>query len=282
MKRFLCLIVFSLLYFNSSYAKNVTLTCKVNNPKINFEINDRVFDTKNGHYVTIKKRAGLETNNTKYKFSTMFKENNKFTFFWQDQDRLQPFEGDVLKNYSVGDMLLMPIIKWTHEDPKKLSTLSVQEFIDGMLVHVCVPKLEKEYSKKEFKELIKRSKNLTSFELIETYARESKDKTLKLENRIIQKEIAFNQKIKENHDIDHSFSFEDKSGNKISKNNDDGLWNKFWGAVGWVLYEHGEDIFNLAVDLKYGTTQTTQTPKMYCTSQRVGNSKIVHTTCRQR
>ena len=25
-------------------------------------------------------------------------------------------------------------------------------------------------------------------------------------------------------------------------------WNKFWEAVGWVLYEHGDEIFAAAVD----------------------------------
>ena len=278
-KKFLFTILFTLVLSGGVSANIVSLSCKVNNSEIDFEINDRVFDIKKGIYITIKKQRGLEINYIKHKFPNSFS-NDKFTFIWSEQSRLKPFNIEVLKDYSVRDMLLMPIIKWTHEDPDKLSIFDINEFIDGMLVHSCSSNQEKEYSKKEFKKLLKKSKNTTSFELIETYALETKEKTQKLQKRILEKEVAFNKSLKME-DIDHSFSFENKSGQKISKNNENGRWEKFWSTVGFIMYEYGDVILEAAINAKYGAPQKTNTPKMKCVSQRVGSSKIVHTTCRQ-
>jgi len=105
-----------------------------------------------------------------------------------------------------------------------------------------------------------------------------------------------------NKDVKMTFSYESESGQKVNK---DSKWNKFWEAVGWVLYEHGDEILDAAIDAYYGTnnqanasgtrcvsqrvgnsqiihTNCNGGQRMYCTSQRVGNSKIVHTNCRAR
>ena len=273
-------MVLGLLWSGNAYAQIRTLSCTVNNPEINFEINDRIFDIKKGHYISIKKRTGSETKYTLNKFSELF--SNKFKMAASFRGRLQPFEGKLLKDYPATDLLLMPLVHWNNEDNFDPNSrfIWIKEFIDEMLVHACVELTEKNYSKKEYKKLKKKTKTTTAFELIETYARESKDTTSKLEARIIEKEKSLNQVVKKQ-DINHTFSFEDKSGQKISKNSGDGLWKQFWGTVGYVLYEYGDIILDAAIEAKYGSTQQTNTPKMKCVSQRVGSSKMVHTTCRQ-
>ena len=85
-----------------------------------------------------------------------------------------------------------------------------------------------------------------------------------------------------NHDVELTFSYENQNGQKMTKTNEESTWTKFWGTVGWILYEYGDEILEAAINAKYGVASDTQTPKMYCVSQRVGSSKIVHTTCRQR
>ena len=82
-------------------------------------------------------------------------------------------------------------------------------------------------------------------------------------------------------DIKMSFSYEDKQGQVIKKDNQDSMWRKFWGGVGYVLYEYGDIILNAAIEAKYGSPQQTNTPRMKCVHQRVGSSAMVHTTCRQ-
>ena len=91
-----------------------------------------------------------------------------------------------------------------------------------------------------------------------------------------------------------SFSYQSKSGENINK---ESKWNKFWGAVGYIISEHGEEIINAAVDLKYGTSNSTTSsgscvttrngnvihqhcPGMYCSYVKVGN--VVHRNCRQK
>ncbi len=93
---------------------------------------------------------------------------------------------------------------------------------------------------------------------------------------ILQKEA------KEKENIELTFSYENSNGEKIEKTNKDGFLKKFWESAAWVLYNHGDEILNAIVDAKYGTTANTSTPRMYCVSQRVGSSKIVHTNCRQK
>ena len=280
MKKLLAIVVLGLLWCNIGYAQIRAFSCTVNNPEINFEINDRIFDIKKGHYISIKKRTGSETEYTLNKFSEVL--SNKFKMAASSRERLKPFEGKVLKNYPATDLILMPLVHWNNEDNFDPNSrfIWIKEFIDEMLVHTCLERTEKNYSKKEYKKLKKKTKTITAFELIETYARESKDTSSKLEARIIEKEKSLNQVVKKQ-DINHSFSFEDKSGQKISKNNEDGLWKKFWGTVGYVLYEYGDVILDAAIEAKYGSPQQTNTPRMKCVSQRVGSSKMVHTTCRQ-
>jgi len=82
---------------------------------------------------------------------------------------------------------------------------------------------------------------------------------------------------KKQEDIDMKFSYESESGvvaNKESK------WNKFWGAVGYIMHEHGEEIINLAVDAYFGTSSTTSSANTRCVAQRVGNSSVMHMNCR--
>ena len=211
MKKFLAIVVLGLFWSNIGYAQIRTLSCSVNNPDINFEINERIFDIKKSTYIIIKKRAGAETEYILNKLAVS-SEDSKLIIS-SHQDRLVPFKGSVMKEYPVSDMLLLPIVKWNNEDnfDPKSRFIWIKEFIDDMLVHTCVEQTEKSYSKKEFKKLKKNSKLVSAFEIIETYARESKDKTLKLETRIIEKEKSLNEIVKKQ-DINHSFSFEDKSG----------------------------------------------------------------------
>ena len=75
------------------------------------------------------------------------------------------------------------------------------------------------------------------------------------------------------------FSYDSNSGQRVDG---DTKWKKFWGSVAWIIDEYGEEILDAAITAKYGTTQTTDTGRMYCSSQRVGTSKIVHTNCRQK
>ena len=82
---------------------------------------------------------------------------------------------------------------------------------------------------------------------------------------------------KKQEDIDMKFSYESESGvvaNKESK------WNKFWGAVGYIMHEHGEEIINLAVDAYFGTSSTASSSNTRCVAQRVGNSSVMHMNCR--
>ena len=81
-----------------------------------------------------------------------------------------------------------------------------------------------------------------------------------------------------------TFSYESKSGKKMNK---ESKWDKFWQGVGWVLYEHGDEIFALALDLKYdtnlsgyNTTNQVSTNRggLKCVSQRAGT--VVHQNCK--
>ena len=95
-------------------------------------------------------------------------------------------------------------------------------------------------------------------------------------------------------DLEMTFSYESRTGEKITKDN---KWNKFWQGVGWILSEHGEEILNAAIDLKYGTSKSTggsgnctatrsgnviheHCPNMYCSYVKVGN--VIHRNCRQK
>ena len=98
---------------------------------------------------------------------------------------------------------------------------------------------------------------------------------------VSMQEYILQKKAKEKEDIKMTFSYENSQGQTIQKDNKDSLWKQFWGTVGYVLYEYGDIILDAAIEAKYGSPQQTQTPRLKCVSQRVGSSKMVHTTCRQ-
>ena len=93
------------------------------------------------------------------------------------------------------------------------------------------------------------------------------------------------KRAKEENDIEMSFSYETESGENINK---ESKWNKFWGGVAYIISEHGEDILNLAIDLKYDTnysgynTTTNQVSSnrggLRCVAQRVGT--VTHQNCK--
>jgi len=91
-------------------------------------------------------------------------------------------------------------------------------------------------------------------------------------------------KAKKEENIDLKFNYETSSGQKISQ---DSKWTKFWKGTAWILSEHGEDIFNVILDLKYGTNYsgynssdevTNVRNTLRCTGQRVGN--MIYENCR--
>jgi len=89
-------------------------------------------------------------------------------------------------------------------------------------------------------------------------------------------------KLKEKENIELKSEYESKSGEKITK---DGKWQKFWSGVGWILQNHGQDIFNVILDVKYGTNysgfneqKVTSSARLRCTHQRVGD--IIYQNCR--
>ena len=89
-------------------------------------------------------------------------------------------------------------------------------------------------------------------------------------------------KAKEQENIKIEFSYESKSGQTINK---ESKWTKFWQGAAWILYEHGDDIFKVILDLKYDTnysgyfTKTaSNTQRLRCTGQRVGD--VIYENCR--
>ena len=97
-------------------------------------------------------------------------------------------------------------------------------------------------------------------------------------------EFVLASKTKSKENINMAFSYESKSGEKVNK---ESKWNSFWKGAAWILYEHGEEIFNLALDLKYGTnysgynsTTKTNVGRSSCTAQRIGN--VIHEHCSDR
>ncbi len=270
----------SLLITNMSFASIITFNCSSNNQNAEYEINERIFDTQ-GYYLTVKKRKDFEVEYLLFKFSNSlgFK---KFIYITSYQARLKPIKQEVLKHYSVRDLSLMPIVYWIHEDPLDInSNFHIEEKIDGQLANTCRKKIDKNYTEKEYVDFKMKTKKISPFELIEDYANDTKYKTIDLSKRIYEKELDFNEEIRKKN-IDHAFIFEDKNGQTISRNSNDSSWNKFWGVIGYIISEHGEELLAMAIDAKYGNTSRVQTPKMYCVSQRVGKSRTVHTHCRQR
>lgn len=92
------------------------------------------------------------------------------------------------------------------------------------------------------------------------------------------------KRAKEKNDIELSFSYETESGENINK---ESKWDKFWGGVGYIISEHGDEILALALDLKYdtnlsGSNTTNQVNAniggLRCVSQRVGT--VTHQNCK--
>lgn len=103
------------------------------------------------------------------------------------------------------------------------------------------------------------------------------------ENAKLQENILIT-KAKKEENINLEFNYETSSGQKIKK---ESKWTKFWQGVGWILYEYGDEIFALALDLKYDTNysgynSTTEVSSnrggLRCVSQRVGT--VVHQNCK--
>ena len=297
MKKLLGIIVLGLLLSGNAYAEIKLFECIAVKDNSIYDKNVRLFDTKKGTYILIKKKSNSEI---KYMItqisgddpSNMFKYKKFKEIF--DRSRLFPYKQKLWDDYTFRDWLLLPFVTWA--DPASpYAYWKHPNNTEGSLVllesmespdykskgHICKENKNEKISKKEFKKIKKKSKSISAFELIADLSEDLEFMPNEVSQRIIDKEQEVNEKIQKANDINHSFIFEDKVGNKISRNKEDGLWQKFWGTVGWVLYEHGDDILNLAVDLKYGTSQETQTPRMYCVSQKVGK-KMVQTSCRQR
>jgi len=91
-------------------------------------------------------------------------------------------------------------------------------------------------------------------------------------------------KAKEQENIEVEFNYETSSGQKITK---ESKWTKFWQGAAWILYEYGDEIFAVILDLKYDTNYSglnttnqvsTNRGGLRCVSQRAGT--VVHQHCK--
>lgn len=89
---------------------------------------------------------------------------------------------------------------------------------------------------------------------------------------------------KKKENIDLKFNYETSSGQKINR---ESKWTKFWQGAAWILYEHGDEIFKVILDLKYDTNLSGYNTKnevaksrsgLRCTGQRVGD--MIYENCR--
>jgi hypothetical protein len=93
------------------------------------------------------------------------------------------------------------------------------------------------------------------------------------------------KRAKEENDIEMSYSYVSQSGENITK---ESKWDKFWGGVAYIISEHGEDILNLAIDLKYDTNYSSSSNTtnqissnkggLRCIAQRAGT--VTHQNCK--
>jgi hypothetical protein len=97
-----------------------------------------------------------------------------------------------------------------------------------------------------------------------------------------EEEQILRDKLKAKANLDLNSTYESKSGKKINK---DSKWTKFWEGIGWILHEHGDELFKVILDVKYGTNYAgykTETPnngaRIRCTGQRVGD--YIYENCR--
>jgi hypothetical protein len=88
---------------------------------------------------------------------------------------------------------------------------------------------------------------------------------------------------KKKENIDLKFNYETSSGQKIDR---ESRWTKFWQGAAWILYEHGDEIFKVILDLKYDTNLSGYNTKnevaknrsgLRCTGQRVGD--MIYENC---
>ena len=299
MKKLSLYVFLGLMWCNVGIAEIKIFECIAVKDNSIYEKNTRLLDTKKGTYISIKKKNNSEIKYIINQIPGEIEDNHKFKKFkkW-DRNRLHPFDQKLLNDFGVDDWLVLPFVTWgfpsspyvhweypNNTDDSLILLESFESLVRGAeyrsRAHICKEEKNEKMSKKQFKKIKKKSITISAFELISDLSEEVESIPKDVAQRIIDKEQELNQKIKKTHGIDHSFTFENKAGNKISRNNEDSLWKKFWGTVGWVLYEYGDEILDLAIELKYGTSKQTQTPRMYCISQRVGKT-MVQTSCRQR
>tara|TARA_B100000780_G_C21094093_1_gene441119 strand:+ start:550 stop:1683 length:1134 start_codon:yes stop_codon:yes gene_type:complete len=91
------------------------------------------------------------------------------------------------------------------------------------------------------------------------------------------------KRAKKDENIDLKFDYASRSGKKINK---ESKWTKFWQGAAWILYEHGDEIFKVILDLKYDTNYsgyntsnktTNNRSGLRCTGQRVGD--MIYENC---
>jgi len=301
MRKILGILILGLFCCNVGVAQIKYFDCLAVKDNSIYEKNVRLFDTKKGAYISIKKKNNSET---KYTINQITGDDlskpHKFKFKSWDIVRISPFNQKLWEDedFEFDDYMVLPRVMWgepahpstywKHPNNPEGNLVLVETYenfkqADKSIsrAHMCKENKNEKMSKKEFKKIKKKSKPISAFETLALMSDDINVIPITVAERILEKEKEINQKAQKTHGISHSFTFEDKKGNKISRNNQDSLWKKFWGTVGWVLYEHGDDILNLAIDLKYGSTQETKTPRMYCVSQKVGKT-MVQTSCRQR
>ena len=154
----------------------------------------------------------------------------------------------------------------------------MRTFAQNSCKNLGISEADKSWNSPWHKCMTKHSK--VALEIQKDYLYGKTDKTFS--DYVSIQEYILKKDAKEKEDIDLTFSYEDTNGQQIEKTNNESFLKKFWEGAAWVLYNHGDEIFNAIVDAKYGTTSNTSTPRMYCVSQRVGSSKIVHTNYRQK
>ena len=91
------------------------------------------------------------------------------------------------------------------------------------------------------------------------------------------------KRAKKDENIELKFDYASRSGKKINK---ESKWTKFWQGAAWILYEHGDEIFKVILDLKYDTNYsgyntsnktTNNRSGLRCTGQRVGD--MIYENC---
>ena len=96
----------------------------------------------------------------------------------------------------------------------------------------------------------------------------------------------FSSNVKNKANIKVESRYLSSNGNAIT-NNEEGLFKRLWKGVSWVMYEHGEEILNLILDLKFGTNYSGYNTSaqvsnnrggLVCVQQRLGD--VIHQNCK--